>query len=134
MLVGGAQSVASRHIPESQDIPFGMQAPASHSAQLSMPSVHEVSPQRVPGPLLPPSAQIGAPVEHEIVPVLQALLGLSVHAMPAMQSTHAPALLQTLLTPQLAPASFCSWLSQTVDPLLQLVMPLKQGSGLPVQL
>ena len=86
----------------------------------------------MPGGLLPPSAQTGVPDVHEIIPFLQTFGW--VHAMPAVQSTHAPALLQTLLRPQLAPASFCSWLLQTIDPLLQLVTPVKQGSGLPVQL
>jgi hypothetical protein len=82
---------------------------------------------------LVPSVQTGAPVVQEIVPFLQKV-GLVVHAMPDVQETHAPALLQTRLTPQLAPGPFGSWLLQTIVPLLQLVTPVKQGSGLLVQL
>ena len=80
-----------------------------------------------------PSAQTGVPVVHEIIPFLQKV-GLVVHAMPAVQETQLPALLQTKLVPQLAPGAFCVSLLQTIDPLLQLVTPVKQGSGLPVQL
>ena len=89
--------------------------------------------QRVPGVLSPASPQTGVPDAHEIVPFLQSLFGLSVHDMPAVQSTHAPALLQTLLTPQLAPGSFCMSLLQTIDPVLQLVTPVKHLFGLSVQ-
>jgi hypothetical protein len=62
------------------------------------------------------------------------LFGLAVHATPAMQETQLPALLHTMLTPQLAPSAFGSLLLQTIAPLLQLVTPVKQGSGLLVQL
>ena len=87
----------------------------------------------MPGALLPPSTQTGPPVVHEIIPFLQ-MPGLVMHAMPAVQETQLPALLQTMLVPQLAPVSFCAPLLQTIIPLLQLVTPSRQGSGLPVQL
>jgi hypothetical protein len=80
--------------------------------------------------LLPPSVHSGTPVEHEIVPLLQALLGLVMHVSPAVQSMHAPSLLQTLPTPQLAPADFAVPLVQTIAPVAQLVTPFVQGSEL----
>lgn len=133
LVAGGAQVISSRHTWESQAIPFGSQAPASHSAQLSMPAVQEVAAQCVPRVLLPPSTQTLTPVAHDVVPFLQ-MLGLVVHVRSAVQATQLPALLQTMLVPQLAPSAFGSLLLQTIVPLLQLVMPVKQGSGLVAQL
>jgi len=131
---GGAQVISSAHIWDSQVISFGAHVPASHSAQLSLPSVHEVSAHRVPGPLLLPSAHTGTPDEHEIVPLLQALLGLVMQASPALQSMHAPALLQTLSVPQDAPSGFAEPLVQTITPVAQLVTPFVHLSELVVQL
>jgi hypothetical protein len=82
--------------------------------------------------LLVASTQTCVPVAQENTPFLQKV-GLVVHAPPAVQETQLPALLQTMLVPQLAPVPFGSSLLQTIDPLLQLVTPVKQGSGLPVQ-
>jgi hypothetical protein len=61
--------------------------------------------QPVPFALLPPSTQVTAPVEHEVVPFLQGF-GLVVHDCPAAQATHAPELLHTMSIPQLLPADF----------------------------
>jgi len=135
---GGLQSVPrSLHVaPPGHSAVVDVHAPALHiSAVVKVIPVHDwAAPQAVPFALLLPSMQSGAPVVHEIIPCLQFLVGLVVHDMPAVQETQLPALLHTMLTPQLAPGSFCVLLSQTVDPLLQLVMPVKQGSGLFVQL
>jgi hypothetical protein len=88
----------------------------------------------VPGALLLPSAQTGAPLVQTIVPFLQAGFGLVVHVAPLVHATQLPALLQTMFVPQLAPAPFCVPLLQTTIPVVQLTTPVKQGSGLLPQL
>jgi hypothetical protein len=55
---------------------------------------------------------------------LQALLGLVVHAAPAVQGTQLPALLQTMLVPQGVPDAFCVLLLHVIAPVMQLVMPV----------
>src|SRR6185295_992702 len=59
-------------------------------------------PQAVPGDLLPPSTQVCAPVEQELVPFLQEV-GLPMHDCPAVHATQPPVPLQTMLVPQLVP-------------------------------
>ena len=109
-------------------------APSHISADVNVSPIHDCgAPQLAPGGLFAPSRQIGAPVVHEIVPLLQ-MLGLPVHAMPIVQATQAPVLSQTLLVPQLAPSAFAMSLLHAIDPLVQVVTPVKQGSGLVVQL
>jgi hypothetical protein len=79
--------------------------------------------QLVPGGLLPPSTQVWAPVMQEVTPSLQAF-GLVVHATFAVQGTHMAVPLQTMLVPQLEPASLCMLFSQVMVPDMQLVMPV----------
>ncbi len=78
--------------------------------------------------LLPPSTQVCTPVAQDVTPSLQAL-GLLVHAAPAVHATHAPELLQTMFVPQLVPVPFCVLFTHTIVPVVQVVMPVKQGFG-----
>lgn len=79
------------------------------------------------------STQVIAPVLHEVMPILQTV-GLVAHEAPAVQATQLPPLLQTIFVPQAAPGAFCVSLAQTIVPVVQLVMPVKHGFGLVVQL
>jgi hypothetical protein len=137
-MVGGLQSVCSSlHIADPGQLSVVLvHAPsASHiSADVNLSPVHDCgAPQRAPGGLFAPSTQVGVPLVQEIVPLLQ-MPGLPVHAMPVVQATQAPLLSQTLLLPQLAPVAFGVSLLHAITPLVQLVMPVKQGSGLVAQL
>jgi hypothetical protein len=69
------------------------QAPALHT----MPVPHDV-----PAALLPLSMQTDAPVAHDVVPVLQELVGWQ--ATPAAHETHCP-VLQTRLVPHPVPSA-----------------------------
>src|SRR6185503_18772517 len=118
-------------------------------------------PQLVPPILLLPSAQVIEPVVQEETPFLQ-MLGLPVHAPPAVQGTHAPEPLQTMFVPQLtpglllvpstqtgaplvpeplqtmfvpqlAPADLLPPSMQVMAPVVHVVVPFRQGLGLPVQ-
>jgi hypothetical protein len=90
-------------------------------------------PQLMPVGWLASSAQVRAPVAHEVTPVLHAP-GLVEHACPPAHATHAPAVLQTMPTPQLVPAARFAPSTQVVAPLPeQLVTPCLHAVGLPVQ-
>ena len=73
--------------------------------------------------------QVCAPVEHEVVPLLQTP-GLPVQETPAVQAMQVPVLLQTMLVPQGVPGVLIVLLLHTIVPVVQLVMPVKQGFGL----
>lgn len=91
-------------------------------------------PQLDPGPLLLfVSAQVGAPVVHDVVPALQGL-GLVAHDWPAAQATHAPPPSQTWPTPQFVPALRFVPSPQLVVLPPQLVVPCLHAVGLPLQL
>jgi len=90
-------------VPFLQTLGLVVQAPpALHATQVPLPLQTWLGPQVVPAAVLPPSTQVMAPVEQELVPVLQ-LVGLPVHDWPAVQATHMPVPLQTMLVPQLTP-------------------------------
>ena len=93
----------------------------------SWPSLHPVW-----SGWLPLSTQVIAPVLHWVIPTLH-WLGFVVQDAPAVQLTQIPRLLQTMFGPQAVPAGRCVVLLQTIVPVLQLVMPVKQTFGLPVQ-
>jgi hypothetical protein len=101
--VHGAFAVHAPHVPSSQtmlaphDVPFG------------------------PGRLL--SVQMAIPVEHETVPVSQALVGL--HVEPAAHAVHAPAL-QTMLVPHTVPLTACAPVSAHA-PVLHVRLPVSHG-------
>ena len=93
-----------------------------HTPQLPLPSHTMLVPQLVPPILLLPSAQVIEPVVQEETPFLQ-MLGLPVHAPPAVQGTHAPEPLQTMFVPQLVPAALFVSSRQVWTPVLHEVMP-----------
>jgi hypothetical protein len=89
-------------------------------------------PQVDPVGLLSASAQVCAPVAHEVVPVLQAF-GLPAHAWPAAHATQLPPPSQTCPTPQPVPAARFAPSLQVVAVPVQDVIPSLQAVGLPVQ-
>ena len=103
------------------------------AAQAPLPSQTMLVPQPVPPGLLPPSAQVWAPVAHEVVPYLHAF-GLAVHGWPALQAAQVPLPLHTIPTPQLVPAALFAPSAQVVAVPEQVVVPCLHGVGLPVQL
>src|SRR5262245_22282314 len=75
--------------------------------------------------------QVWVPVAHDVVPLLQALLGLLVQETPAAHGTQAPALLQTMSVPQTEPVPFNMAVSmQVMTPVSQLVTPVRHRLGL----
>jgi hypothetical protein len=106
--------------------------PAVQETQLPEPLQTMLVPQETPGPLLVSSTQAIPPEAQEATPFLHAV-GFVVQALPAVQETHAPAALQTMLTPQLVPAAFIVPFAQVAVPLEQDAVPLKHGFGLPEQ-
>jgi hypothetical protein len=107
--------------------------PAVHETQAPEPLQTMLVPQPVPAGLLPPSTQVIAPVEQEVVPFMQ-LPGLPVQACPAVHETQAPELLQTMLVPQLVPDAFGVPLAQIAVPVEHDATPFAHGFGLPEQL
>src|SRR4029453_9848614 len=79
--------------------------PAVHPTQPPDPLQTMLVPQPTPGDLLVPSTQAMTPVEHDVVPLRHGF-ELPVQDIPAVQETHPPAPLQTMLVPQLVPAVF----------------------------
>ena len=61
---------------------------------------------------------------HDVVPFLQALLGLVVQDCPAVHGTQLPPELHTMFVPQGVPADFCVLLLHTIAPVMQFVMPV----------
>jgi len=115
-----------------QTFGFPVQAPpAVHATQAPDPLQTMLVPQLVPADLLPPSTQVIAPVEQEVVPFLQ-MLGLVVQAAPAVQAPQVPEPLQTMLVPQLTPAALLPPSTQVIAPVEQEDVPSLQLFGLPV--
>jgi hypothetical protein len=105
--------------------------PAVHAPQAPLPLQTMLVPQAVPGALLPPSTQVIAPVAQEVVPLRQ-MLGLVVHALPAVQAPQVPLPLQTMLVPQPVPGALLPPSMQAITPVAQEVVPLRQMLGLVV--
>src|SRR4029077_715097 len=61
------------------------------------------------------------------------MLGLPVHAPPAVQDTQLPEPLQTMLVPQPVPAVLGLPSTHIMAPVVQEVVPLLQMPGLPMQ-
>lgn len=101
--------------------------------QKPMPSHCWPAPQAVPIALGAPSTQVEAPVAHEVRPSRH-VLGLPVHAWPAVQLTHAPEPLHTWLVPQTVPAGLLPLSVQTGAPVMHEITPVLQPVGLAVQL
>jgi hypothetical protein len=89
-------------------------------------------PQLMPAGWLASSTQVWAPVAHDVTPVLHAPV-LVEHDCPPAQATQAPALSQTMPTPQLVPAARFAPSTQVVALPEQLVTPCLHAVGLPVQ-
>jgi len=104
--------------------------PAVQATQLPVPLQTMLVPQLVPAILSPPSTHSWVPVEHEVVPFLQALVGFVVHETPAVQATQVPAPLQTMFVPQLTPGDLLLPLTQVWAPVEQDVVPFMQTLGL----
>ena len=121
-----SQTEVAWHIVGVQGLDVPPQAP---EVQTSLEVQAWPSLQPVPSVLLPPSMQAGAPVEQDVVPFLQRL-GLPVQETPAVQAMQVPALLQTMLVPQGVPGALIVLLLHTIVPVVQMVIPVKQGFGL----
>jgi hypothetical protein len=114
---------------------FGLVAqrlPAVHDPQAPAPLQTMFGPQMVPAALLLPSTHVIAPVEHDVVPFLQAAFGLVAQALPAVHATHVPAPLQTMFVPQPAPAALLLPSTQAITPVTQDVVPFLHEVGLVV--
>jgi hypothetical protein len=93
-----------------------------------------LEPHDVPAPTLPaPSTQVGAPVAQEMTPSLHGD-GLPLQPLPAVQETHVPEPLQTMLVPQPVPAALFVSSTQVDTPVVHEVTPFLQAAfGLVVQ-
>src|SRR6478752_5893236 len=110
---------------------FGLpvhEPPAVHATHAPEPLHTMLVPQLTPADLVPPSTQVCAPVEHVVVPLLQ-MVRLAVHACPAVQDTHVPPPLQTMLVPQLTPADLAPPSTQVCAPVEHDVVPVRQTPG-----
>jgi hypothetical protein len=140
---GAAVSSTQVEVPVLQDV-----LPPRHGSGLAVqavPSVQETHvadgeqtrfvPQLVPAGFAVPSTQVSAPVPQEVTPYVHAALGLVVQASPAVHAVHWPVALQTRFVPQSVPlGSGTAGLStQVCVPVAQEKMPVRQGSGLVVQ-
>ena len=105
--------------------------PAVQGTQAPAPSQTRLVPQLVPGPLLPPSMQVRAPVMQEVVPFLQAV-GLVAQVLPAVQAMRPPEPLQTMPVPQLTPGDLLPPSTQVMAPVMHEFVPFLQMLGLVV--
>jgi hypothetical protein len=148
-------------VPPSQTLLFPHEVPSGTfpvSAQTEVPVAHDVAPvrhglagvqltpalqeaqapplqtlfvpQEVPFAAFPVSAQTGAPVTQEVAPVRQAFAG--VQAVPAVQAAQVP-LLHTMLVPHDVPLETFPDSVQTGAPVSQVVMPVRHGLPLTLQ-
>jgi hypothetical protein len=85
--------VAAPHVPVAVHIAGSVSTPFEHDCP---------APQRVPAPLFPFSAHTGAPVAHDVAPVLHGLVGWQ--AWPAVQETQLP-VLHTRFVPHVVPSA-----------------------------
>src|SRR5262245_1996630 len=108
------------------------EAPAVHEMHMPPPSQTMFMPQLVPADLLVPSTHVMAPVVQEVVPFLQ-LFGLPMHVWLGVHPTQPPEPLQTMLVPQPTPGDLLVPSTQAMTPVVQEVVPLRQGFVLPVQ-
>ena len=96
--------------------------------QNPFPSQTWLEPHDVPAETLPiPSTQAGAPVAHETVPLLHGD-GLPLQPLPAVQATHVPVPLQTMLVPHVVPAALLVSSRQVSTPVVHALIPLTQAA------
>ena len=82
-------------------------------------------PHDKPFALLVPSTQVIEPLKQEVVPFLQLLVGLVVHAAPAVHAMQIP-LLQTMFRPHPVPLALLVPSTQVIVPVAQEVVPFLQ--------
>ena len=99
---------------------------AVQTPQFPLPSQTMLVPQLVPPTLLLPSTHVMLPLLQDVVPFRQ-VVGLPVHDWPAVQATHIPEPLQTMLLPQLVPGALLPPSTQVWAPLEQSVVPFLQA-------
>ena len=98
--------------------------------QNPFPSQTWLDPHDVPAVTLPvPSTQVGAPVEHETMPLLQDD-GFPLQPLPAVHETQVPEPLQTMLVPQPTPGDLLLPSLHVIAPVEQDVLPFVQTFGL----
>ncbi len=95
--------------------------PAVQGMQMPEPLHTMFVPQLVPADLLPLSTHVCAPVEQDVVPVLQTP-GFVVHAVPEVHGPQVP-LLQTWFGPQDVPFALFPISAQTGTPVTHEVVP-----------
>jgi hypothetical protein len=123
----------SRHVitPVEQDVVpflqgFGFVAqplPAVQAPHTPAPLQTMFVPQLVPAALLPASMHVIEPVEHDVIPFLQAAFGFVVQPLPGVHVPHAPEPLQTMFVPQLVPAALLLPSTHVNEPVEQDVVP-----------
>jgi hypothetical protein len=114
-----------RHAFEGWQVTPAMQDPQAPLLQTLL------VPHEVPFAAFPVSPQTGAPVAQEIAPVRQAFAG--VQSAPTVQAEQAP-LPQTMLVPQDVPLETLPDSVQTAAPVSQVVVPVRHGLPLTLQL
>jgi hypothetical protein len=117
-------------VPVSQGL-AGVQLPPLVQ-EVHVPPLHTLFvPHDVPSAAFPATTQTEAPGEQDVTPVLHGLSGWQV--VPAVQAPQVP-LSHTLLVPQEVPFATFPDCMQTGAPLLQTVVPVRQGALEIVQL
>jgi len=99
--------------------------PAVQAPQLPLPLQTWLVPQTVPAPLLVLATHWDDPVEQDVVPFWQGLLGWQ--DVPAVQAPQFPLPSQTWLLPQFVPAPLAVVATHWSDPVEQDVVPFWQG-------
>ena len=96
--------------------------------QNPLPSHTWFDPHDVPADTLPgPSTHAEAPLAHEMMPLLHGD-GLPLQPLPAVHDTQVPALLQTMLVPQLVPGALFVSSRQVGTPVLHALMPFTHAA------
>ena len=102
--------------------------PCVQEPQNPLPSHTWLEPHDTPAmTLVVPSTHVAAPVAHEVTPFLH-VFGLPLHPPPAVQETHEPEALQTMLVPQLVPAGLFVSSMHAWTPVVHDVTPFLQAA------
>jgi hypothetical protein len=97
--------------------------PSVHVPQNPNPSQTWLEPHDMPAMMLPvPSTQVGAPVVHEMTPLLHTD-GLPLHPLPAVHAMQVPEALHTMFVPQLVPAGLFASSMHVGTPVMHEVTP-----------
>jgi hypothetical protein len=102
--------------------------PWLHVPQNPFPSQTWFMPHGDPAVTLPvPSMQVGAPVVHDVTPLLHAD-GLPPHAVPAVHMTQVPEPLHTMLLPHAVPGALAVPSTQVWTPVAHELTPLTHAA------